>query len=312
MRKVLSMLSICILGIFGLTGCYKVVEPGHVGIKVNMTGSDRGVSNYTTTTGRVFYNPVNSQVFQYPTYNQNAVWTANTAEGHPTDESITFTTKDSLAVNADFNVSYQLDGDKVPLFYVKFRNDDIQGFTDGYMHNIARDCINRVAGNYNVEEIMGDNAPFLDSAKACVQADLSKVGVVLNSFGLIGAPRPPQSVIQAINLKVQAQQIALQKQTEVTQAQADAAKQVAEAEGNSKAHIAQAQGDAAYKIKLAEAEAEANRALSQSLTPSLLEWRKLQIQDQAVAKWDGQRPQVEGSGSGLLLQITPREKNPQQ
>ena len=297
MKKVnLALVLLSSFVLFLTTGCYKVVEPGHVGIKVNMSGSDRGVSQYTTTTGRVFYNPFNTRVFQYPTYNQNAVWTKNTNEGNPVDESITFTTKDSMAVNADFNISYQLNPSDVPSFYVKFRNDDILGFTDGYMHNIARDCINRVAGDFTVEDIMGDNAPFLDKAKACVSTDLAAVGVEINSFGLIGAPRPPQSVVEAINTKVQAQQIALQKQTEVAQAQADAQKQVAEAEGNAKAHIAQAQGDAQYTLVTAKAQAEANRIVSESLTPQLL-------QQKAIDKWDGSQPQVLGGGHNLLFNI---------
>lgn len=276
-------LGLILSGALLLTGCgWTTIEPGHVGIEVNLSGSDRGVSSYTPTTGRVFYNPINTTVFQYPTFVQNAVWTANPNEGSPVDESITFTTKDSMRVNADFNVSYELEADKVPAFYVKFRNDDIKLFTNGYLHNIARDCINRVAGAYNVEQIMGDNAPFLDAARVCTQNDVSAIGVKLDSFGLVGAPRPPDVVIQAINAKVQAQQIALQKQNEVLQAQADAQKRIAQAEG----------------------EAQANRKLTESLTPNLLEWRRLGITEAAVAKWDGVRPTVEGVGStGLLLSV---------
>lgn len=278
----LSSLFVITLLLIATVGCgWTTVEPGHVGIVVNMTGSDRGVSSYTPTTGRVFYNPINTSVFQYPTFVQNAVWTADKNEGNPVDESITFTTKDSMRVNADFNVSYELGADKVPQFYVKFRNDDITSFTNGYLHNIARDCINRVAGNYSVEQIMGDNAPFLDAAKVCTQNDIAPIGVHIDSFGLIGAPRPPEVVIAAINAKVQAQQIALQKQNEVLQATADAQKHVAEAAG----------------------EAEANKKLAESLSPTLLEWRKLAITEKAVEKWNGQRPTVEGNGSGLLLTL---------
>jgi regulator of protease activity HflC (stomatin/prohibitin superfamily) len=296
MKTKLLQISV-IVGLLAMTGAcgWTTVEPGHVGIVVNMTGSDRGVSSYTPTTGRVFYNWVNTSVFQYPTYVQNAVWTANKSEGKPTDESITFTTKDSMAVNADFNVSYELLADKVPAFYVKFRNDDIQGFTDGYMHNISRDCINRVAGLYDVEQIMGDNAPFLDAARNCVQKELESIGVKIDSFGLIGAPRPPETVISSINLKVQAQQIALQKQNEVMQAEADAKKRVADAEGW-----------ANYHRTLADGEAQANRTIAASLSPEVLEWRRLSITEQAVNKWNGQRPSVEGAGSGLLLSISPK------
>lgn len=296
MTKRLLSLSVIIAALVMTCACgWTTVEPGHVGIVVNMTGSDRGVSSYTPTTGRVFYNAVNTSVFQYPTFVQNAVWTKNPNEGKPVDESITFTTKDSMAVNADFNVSYELKPDKVPYFYAKFRNDDITGFTNGYMHNIARDCINRVAGLYDVEQVMGDNAPFLDAGRACLQKELDPIGVQIDSFGLIGAPRPPEKVIESINSKVQAQQIALQKQTEVMQAQADAKKREAEAEGW-----------ANYHRTLAEGEAQANRTLGASLNPQIIEWRRLSITEQAVNKWNGQRPSVEGNANGILLSVNPK------
>lgn len=305
MRKTLRVLAIASLAIAAAvtSGCATRIGPGHVGIKVSMAGSNRGVSDYPTTTGWVFYNPLATSVVEYPTFVQTYVWTKSNSEG---DESFTFTTSNDMAVNVDVNLSYQLDPDRVPTFYVKFRNDDITKFTFGYLHNVTRDCFTKTGGHYSVEDLMGNSAPFVDEVHKCVQESVSDIGVSVQNFGIIGAPRPPEQIIQSINAKVQAQQIALQKQTEVQQATADAQKQIAEAQGNAKAHVAQAEGDAAYRIKMAQAEAEANRALSSSLTPQLLEWRRLQIQADAVGKWNGERPQVEGAGSGLLLNITPQ------
>jgi regulator of protease activity HflC (stomatin/prohibitin superfamily) len=306
MNKVLKVIGVLVLTLGSLMtiGCATRIGPGHVGIKVSMSGSNRGVSDYVTTTGWVFYNPFSSTIVEYPTFVQTYVWTKGNSEG---DESFTFMTSNDAAVNVDVNLSYQIDAEKVPHFYVKFRNDDITKFTFGYLHNVTRDCFTKQGGQYSVEDLMGNSAPFVSSVQACVQAGVKDIGVEIQNFGIVGAPRPPQQITDSINAKLQAQQIALQKTTEIQQAEAEAKKQVAEAEGNAKSHIAQANGDAAYRIKLAQAEAEANRALSTSLTPQLLEWRRLQIQADAVGKWDGQRPQVEGSGSGLLLQISPRE-----
>jgi regulator of protease activity HflC (stomatin/prohibitin superfamily) len=118
--------------------------------------------------------------------------------------------------------------------------------------------------------------------------------VRIEQFGLIGAPRPPEGVIQSINQKVQAQQIAQQKQNEIVQAQAEAQKTVATAEGAARAQVARAEG-----------EAKANQILAASISPALIQWRQLEIQQQAVTRWDGARPQVEGGASGLLLQVAP-------
>jgi regulator of protease activity HflC (stomatin/prohibitin superfamily) len=293
MKKLLLLAVLAIVG-FTTVGCATRIGPGHVGIKVDMAGSNRGVQDYTTSTGWMAYTPGFSTVVEYPTYVQTVVWTKNTNEGNPVDESITFTTKDAMTVNMDVNLSYQLKQEKIPAFYVRFRSDDLTTFTNGYLHNIARDCFNEVAGKYGVEQIMGDNAPFLKDARECLSSRVSDIGVDVQSFGIIGAPRPPQQVIDSINLKVQASQIALQKENEVRQAQAEAQKQIAIAEGNSKAHIAQANGDAQYVLTLAEAQAKANRIVSESLTPQLL-------QQKAIDRWNGSQPQVLGGGGERLL-----------
>jgi regulator of protease activity HflC (stomatin/prohibitin superfamily) len=130
--------------------------------------------------------------------------------------------------------------------------------------------------------------------KVCerINGQVSDIGVVLQQFGFIGAPRPPQNVIDSINMKIAATQNAMRVENEVRQTQAEAQKAIAKAEGEAKAAIARAEG-----------EAKANRVLAESITPELLQWRNLQIMEQAVARWDGKRPMVEGQGSGLLLQV---------
>jgi regulator of protease activity HflC (stomatin/prohibitin superfamily) len=268
------------------------IGPGHVGVKVSLAGSSRGVEDTPATTGWVFFNPLLTRVYEYPTFVQTAKWTKDLNEGRPVNEEITFTNKDNLLIAADISVSYQLVADKVPQFYVKFLSDDLEGFTHGYLRNEARNCFNESAGKYSIEQIMGDNAPFLKEVRTCLQTGMDPIGVQIEQFGFIGAPRPPEAIVNAINLKAQAQQIALQKQTEIVQAQAEASKRVAQAEGDAKAQIARAEG-----------EAQANRLLSQSITPTLIEWRKLEIQAKTVEKWNGIRPTVEGTGAGLLLQI---------
>lgn len=304
-NKFVAIFALLVVGAF-FSGCTRI-GPGHVGIVVNNAGSQKGVTDFTPTYGWQFYMPGKTTVLEYPTFVQNVTWTANKSEGNPEDESITFTTKDKMMVNMDVNLAYSLLPDKVPAFYVKFRTEDLAAFTNGFMRNVARDCINDHGGKFGVEEIMGDNADFIKASRLCLQSTLDPYGVNIDQFGIIGAPRPPGSVITSINESASAKQGAITKQNELAQTQADAAKQVAQAEGNAKAHVAQADGEAKYKIAIAKAEADSNRELNSSITPQLMEWRKLEIQQQAVNKWNGQRPQVEGAGSGLLLNIAPHQ-----
>lgn len=263
------------------TGCNTVISPGHVGILVNQSGSDRGVQDYPLKTGRVFYNPITETVFEYPTFVQTAKWTKDPNEGHPQNEEITFTNKDQMLISADISLSYSLKADKIPAFYVKFRSDEIDSFTHGFLRNVARDMFNETAGKYSIEQIMGDNGPFLAEVREKLQRAVEPIGVSIEQFGLIGAPRPPQSVIDSINAKAQAIQNAVRTENEIRQSNAEAQKRIAQAEG----------------------EAKANQILTNSLSPTLLEWRRISIQEQATNKWDGRLPQYNAGGAVPFIQI---------
>jgi regulator of protease activity HflC (stomatin/prohibitin superfamily) len=292
-------LAIPVLIVLFFAGCATRIGPGRVGIKVDLAGSQRGVEELPIRTGWVFYSFLSSTIVEYPTSVQTAKWTHDPNEGSPNNEEMSFNTKDGLTVYGDLSVSYHLDSAKVPAFYVKFRNDDIQQFTHGFLRNVARDAINRTGSQYTVQEVMGEKKSELEqNSRAELQKQVGDIGVVIDQFGFIGSPRPPQSVIDSINAKVQAQQIAVQKQNELVQSQADAAKLVAAAEGQAKAQIAVATG-----------EAESNRLRAASISQNIIEWQKLAVTDRWIAKWNGQVPQVQTgtNGPGMLLDITPKK-----
>jgi regulator of protease activity HflC (stomatin/prohibitin superfamily) len=280
-RNLLAAFVIAFAAIFA-TACNTWVEPGYAGIKVVATGSQKGVDDYPIQTGRVYYNPYNETVLVYPTFVQSVVWTKNPQEGNPVNEEITFTNKDKFPIAVDVNLSYQIKQEKIPAFYVKFRSDDLRTFTNGFMHTVARDTFNEVGGKYGIDAIMGDNAEFLGEVRQKLQTRLTPLGVELVQFGIVGAPRPPSDVANAITASARATQLATQIQNELAQTQAEAMKQVAQAEGAAKARTAQA-----------EAEANANRKIGESISPTLVEYMKIQ-------KWDGKLPTVSGGGTPLI------------
>lgn len=287
----LSVASLALLALS--TGCSTRIGPGHVGIVVQSAGSNKGVLDAPVRTGRIWYNPYSETVIEYPTYVQTAKWTKDLNEGRPVDESVTFTNKDKMTISVDISLSYSLTESKVPQFYVKFLSDDVNAFTHGFLRNVARDCFNEHAGHYSIDQIMGDNAQFLKDTRACVQDQVTPYGVNIEQFGFIGAPRPPESVIDSINLTAQAQQLAVQKQMELQQVAADAAKQRTAAEGDAAAQIARANGDA-----------KANQIRSASITETILKATALENEAARIAKWDGVMPStILGSGAGTLITL---------
>jgi regulator of protease activity HflC (stomatin/prohibitin superfamily) len=228
-------------------------------------GTHRGVQDIALRTGLVFYTPVASTVFEYPTFVQTGVWTRSPHEGRPINEEISFNSGEGLVFTADVSLAYRL-----------------EEATHGYLRNVARDAFNELAARYTAEEVYGARREqLLGQVKDRINSEVSGFGVRIEQLGFIGAPRAPQPIVDAINAKIKAIQDALRVENELRQARAQAAKDVAEAEGR----------------------ARANQLLASWLSGVLLQWRQLEITERAIGKWDGRRPMVQGQSSGLLLSL---------
>lgn len=266
------------IGLVSLSACTTRVDPGYVGIRVNYYGSDRGVDKTTLVSGRVWYNPFTETVFEFPTFVQTAKWTVDKAE------DVTYTSKEGMVFSADISLSYQISADKVPDFYVKFRSDDINMFTHGYLRNVTKDAFNEIASQYSTEELYASKKDeLLQKVRERVNKETASIGVQLVQLGYVSAPRPPELITARINSKLAAVQEAEAAQNRVAQIEAEARQRIAKAEG----------------------EAAANAKLSQSINANLIEWRRLDLLKEAIEKWNGTRPMVEGSSSGLMMNILP-------
>jgi regulator of protease activity HflC (stomatin/prohibitin superfamily) len=272
------------------------IEAGYVGVEINLAGTQRGAADIPIRTGWVFYSPLKTQIVEFPTFVQTVKRTRDINEGHPINEEMGFNSKEGMQIFSDVSLSYAIDPAKVPDFYVKYRVNQLENFTHGILRDIVRNSLNEVASTYNVEDIYGvRKAEFLQKVQDMIQSKMTPVGVGIQQFGFIGAPRVPDVIAQSITAKARAIQEAERARNELAMTQAEAAKKIAEAEG-----------DAQSAINRAKGEAEANRIRINSLAPQLLELRRLENQRALIDKWNGQLPTVEagsGSGSGLILQM---------
>jgi regulator of protease activity HflC (stomatin/prohibitin superfamily) len=270
------------------------IEAGHVGVEINLAGQQRGASEIPIRTGWVVYSPLTTQIIEFPTYVQTVKWTRDTNEGHPINEEMGFNSKEGMEIFVDVSLSYAIEPSKVPDFYVKYRVDDLDRFTHGILRDIVRNSLNEVASTYVVEDIYGERkAEFLSKVQNMIQLKVTPVGVGVQQFGFIGAPRVPAVIATAITAKAQAIQQAERARNELATTQAEAAKKIAEAEGDAKSLVTRAQG-----------EADANRIRQNSLTPQLLELRRIENNRALIDKWNGQLPTVEtGQGNGMILQL---------
>src|SRR5271169_4632436 len=269
------------------------IEAGHVGVEINLAGSQRGASEIPVRTGWAEYSPLRTQIIEFPTYVQTVKWTRDVTEGHPADEEMDFNSKEGMDIRVNVSLSYAIDPRMAPDFYVKYRVSDMDMFTHGILRDVVRNSLNEVASTYVVEDIYGEKkAEFLHKVQLMIEQKMAPVGVGVQQFGFIGAPRVPAVIATAITAKAQAIQQAERARNELATTQAEAAKKIAEAEGDAKSLVTRAQG-----------EADANRIRQSSLTPQLLELRRLENTRALIDKWDGQLPSVQSGQGGMILQL---------
>jgi regulator of protease activity HflC (stomatin/prohibitin superfamily) len=176
---------------------------------------------------------------------------------------------------------------------VKYRVNDLDLFTHGILRDVVRNSLNEVASTYSVEQIYGEQkTEFLNRVQALIQQRMEPVDPPTHPSGFIGAPRVPAVIASAITSKAQAIQDAERARNELAKTQAEAAKTVAEADGEAKAAVTRANG-----------EAEANKIRQASLTPQLLELRRIENQKALIERWNGQLPTVQSGNGGLLMEL---------
>lgn len=183
------------------------IEAGYVGVEINLAGTQRGASDIPVRTGWVFYSPLKTQIIEFPTFVQTVKWTRDLNEGHPVNEEMGFNSKEGMQIFSDVSLSYAIDPAKVPDFYGKYRVTQLESFTHGILRDIVGNSLNEVASTYNVEDIYGvHKADFLQKVQEMVQSKMSPVGVGIQQFGFIGAPRVPEVIAPSITAKARAVQ----------------------------------------------------------------------------------------------------------
>lgn len=255
-----------------LVGCSKV-PAGNVGVKVYLLGGSKGVDTEELSPGR-YWIGWNEDLFLFPTFTQNYVWTRDNVPGSETNEELGFQTIEGLAVTADVGISYRIDPSQVPLIYQKYRRG-IDEITDLYLRNMVRDALVKNASNMKVEAVYGaGKTDLIEAVQKNVSDQVKDLGIIIEKVYWIGELRLPENVMGAINAKIQATQMAEQRRNEVEQAMAEAQKV-----------RASAQGDADAKLMMAKAEAESIRIRGEALAmnPKLVDL-------QAIEKWNGVLP----------------------
>lgn len=285
-------------------GCTRI-EPGYTGIKVNLTGSQRGAEDLPIVTGWVVYNRLITQVHEFPTFTQNIIWDQ---DGEYGDESITFNSSEGAMASADIAISYTLRAEKIPHIFIEIRQD-IEFINHNYIRSRVRDAFTRHASRMKIVDIFGvKKSDLLDEVKKTLNEELSPKGFDIELVGFVGKLRLDPNVEKSINATISATQRAIEAQNKIVQSKAEADQQIEEARGKaqsvllaakaqSEAALLAAEGKSKATLLNAEAQAKANKLLTESLTPELILY-------QAAIQWNGATPSVlTGDAVNFLMQL---------
>jgi regulator of protease activity HflC (stomatin/prohibitin superfamily) len=261
---------VALVASFSTVSCTRI-DAGHVGIKVNLYGDTKGVQDITEVSGMVWYSPLTTAIYEFPTFVQHKVWTADVQEDSPTNEEFTVTTRDGLSLSFDVGLDYQVIPSKVSDIFRTYRKD-LPRITNEFIRTMVRNAYNNVASAYSAEDMVSKRAEYEIQVRKQLDASMKQSGFEIAQIGIIGKIRMPATLEEAVNSKIKAVQDAIRAENEKQRI-------IAEAQKN----IEQARGEAEATRIRSEAEANANRLLTSTLSPML-------IQKLYVEKWDGKLP----------------------
>jgi hypothetical protein len=271
--KLTKGIVICVLGlIVSAIQPFSIerIDAGNKGLKVNLTGSERGVSNYQYKTGWVFYDSWTEQVIEFPLFQQHIEYS---------DQTVITKGGFSATIKPSFN--YSLREDAIGDMFVNLRLD-IKQIEQGWLKNAIVSSVNDVANRWEVDAIFNQREQFEAAIIAECNKRVSKWFTVSQLRTNIIPPQSLQAAIEGKTKAVQEAQAAMQR------------KLVAEAEAQEK--IAIARGDSAKTIINANASALAMKIKQRELTPLYVEFIK-------ASAWDGKLPTTVAGNSGTLLNI---------
>ena len=154
-----------------------------------------------------------------------------------------------------------------------------------------------VIARYTAENLISSRQEAANAIEALIRDELTPKGINVISFAVenIDFTDAFETAVEAKQVATQEKQRAQTQQEQATMEAEQAAKRK-KIDAEAAAEVAKVQADAeAYSVQVkADAEAEANKKISSSLTPDLVEYKQ-------ILQWNGNLPQFVGGSSTIPI-----------
>lgn len=262
--------------------CLERVDSGSVGIKVNLIGDKRGVSDYTYKNGWTTYNSWSENLYSFPTFQQHLEY--------PNQIVIT---KGGFQAPIKPTFNYSIKPESVGDMFMNLRVP-IKEVEQGWLMNAICGSINDVANKWAVDDIFNEREKFESAIVLECNKRVSKWFVVSQLRTNI---IPPEALVTAINDKTKAIQEAQSQVQKAIVADAKAKVKMANARGDSAQAVINASGKALAAEITAKGEAAAMKLKQVQLTPMYIDYIR-------ALSWDGKYPATMlGGNSQTLLNL---------
>lgn len=184
--------------------------------------------------------------------------------------------KDLQQVTTEIALNYHLEPQLTPLFYQMVG----LGYEAVIIAPAVEETFKAITANYTAEELIVKRDEVRTKIRAMLSQRLrerSGGGLIVDDFSVTNFAF--SGVFnRAIEAKSEAEQLALKAQRDLVRIKVEAEQ----------------------KISQAQAEASALRMQKQEVTPELIKLRELEVQREAIKKWDGKLPQYSGGAVPFL------------
>lgn len=260
MKKFMAVFVAFLIAV-GAVLCTERVHTGYVGVVY----SAKGVEQQTISQGWHFMSPL-KHVSEFPITQQRVVF-SNAPSDYGTKEHADWhidapANGGTIAIN--LTVNYNFLPEYVVELYTKFGGMDGESLMESKIQNDIIAYVKEVTPQFSIMQIYSDDRAGVNTAITNYLNEklTAEYGINVSSALIVDA-QPDDTLMQKIRAKEQAKQDAeiaeLNKQTALAQAETDKVK---------------AQTEADVKMIEAQAEADANKVLSESITPELIQMKE--------------------------------------
>jgi len=230
----------------------------------------KGYREVALTPGLHWIIPFVESVQKYSVAQQTYTMASTTNEGQVQgDDSIQARTKDGQQVFIDASVIYKADPTQIIQLHINWQNR----YEEMVVRPVSRAAIRNAVSQFGVEELVSTKRAELEQAiREEIEAKLKANNVIMSDF-LMRNIRFSDEYAAAVEQKQVAEQQAQQAKFVVESQKQEPEQARQTAQGQADAAVITSKGAAEARLIQAKAEAEANQLLSQSLTPTLLEYQ---------------------------------------